>query len=606
MASVDTFKRSNSNCRTALLCDDSRNATEISGIEGEISKEEASLGRDMEGLSVSKRLTKSVSEKLKKKKNGSGGYSNEESLKSQSSSSRCLNLYVKGGGCRVGACEVLEGSGKRLVSLEDCMPHRMVAGVEETGVQCFSYSMPERFWKKNVRKEKAVQQHPSSLASEVSLPDDVLEMILVRLPLASLMISRCVCKKWRDLTTTPQFIQFRSEGCHQSPWLFMFGITRDGYHTGEMHALDISLDRWHRISADRLKGRFLFSVAGIGADIYVVGGCSSVAHSTVSLEKGSFKTHKGVLVYSPLTGSWRKAASMKSARSRPVLGVFEVTASCNIFRTRSDKHNRLPLKSRLGGVSDVYEDPHRFSIRRRLRDAFVEDDQSSEFLTEQYKFVGEDVTKLPKLALIAVGGHGCLDEPLESGEIYDPLTNKWIEIAGLPLDFGAVCSGAVCSRMFYVYSETDKLAAYDLERGFWFAIQTSQPPPRLREYYPKFVSCQSRLFMLCVSWCERDGRTNRSERAVRKLFELDFALNKWAEVSRHPDAPMDWNPAFVVDQDRIYGLEMFKIFGQVLDFLTSCQVSDSELKWSRISRKHAAHEADPSSCRMKSMVVLNL
>ena len=80
----------------------------------------------------------------------------------------------------------------------------------------------------------------------------------------------------------------------------------------------------------------------------------------------------------------------------------------------------------------------------------------------------------------------------------------------------------------------------------------------------------------------------------------------WTEVSTHPDAPMDWNAAFVADKNFIFGVEMFKIFGQVLDFLTMCDVSDAEVKWSHISRNHVAHELDASSCMTKSMAVLHL
>ncbi|KAI0510415.1 hypothetical protein KFK09_011016 [Dendrobium nobile] len=204
-----------------------------------------------------------------------------------------------------------------------------------------------------------------------------------------------------------------------------------------------------------------------------------------------------------------------------------------------------------------------------------------------------------KFALISVGGHGSWDEPLDSGEIYDPINNRWVEIARLPADFGPVCSGTVCNCMFYVYSETDKLAGFDLEKGCSMMIQVHRPPLRLPDYYPKLVSCQTRLFMLCVSWCDYDGLLNRREKAVRKMWELDLKSHAWSEVSRHLDAPMDWNASFFADQNKIYGVEMFRIFGQVLDFVTACNVSDSEIKWSTISRKHAAHEADASSCITK-------
>jgi hypothetical protein len=194
--------------------------------------------------------------------------------------------------------------------------------------------------------------------------------------------------------------------------------------------------------------------------------------------------------------------------------------------------------------------------------------------------------------------------------MYDPVTDKWVEIAGFPTDVGLACSGAVCGDAFYVYCESDTLVAYHLDAGSWSVVQTSaRAPPRLRDYAPALVCCASRLFMLCVSWCDPAGRRDK---VVRKVFELvDLAsLPKWVEASSHPDAPMDPNAAFAAGQDRIYAVEMFRIFGKVLDFATSCGVSadaaEQEQSWSRVARSNAAAEADAMSCRLKSMAVLHL
>ncbi|PKU72484.1 F-box/kelch-repeat protein [Dendrobium catenatum] len=99
--------------------------------------------------------------------------------------------------------------------------------------------------------------------------------------------------------------------------------------------------------------------------------------------------------------------------------------------------------------------------------------------------------------------------------------------------------------------------------------------------------------MLCVSWCDYDGLLNRREKAVRKMWELDLKSNSWSEVSRHPDAPMDWNASFFADQNKIYGVEMFRIFGQVLDFVTACNVSDSEIKYLRRRENGIGEQAKP-------------
>nr|KJB14207.1 hypothetical protein B456_002G114500 [Gossypium raimondii] len=436
---------------------------------------EEALRQDFETLTVSKRLVRSVSQKLRKKNHrGEGG----EEDKVRGVSLKCLTLYGRGGGCKVGADtgeELGDPSYRRRSSAsEEGKVYKSICGIEDNNFDCFSYGVREKFWKKNNRKDLDLEESVRNSRMHIFLPDDILEMCLVRLPLTSLMNARLVCKKWRHLTTTPRFLQMRREGSCQKPWLFLFGAVKDGYCSGEIHALDMSQDQWHRISADILRGRFMFSVASMQDDIYIVGGL----------------------------GSW--------------------------------------------------------------------------------------------------------DEPLNSGEIYDSLSNKWTEIQKLPIDFGVVCAGVVCNGMFYVCSENDKLAGYDIERGFWIGIQTSAFPPHVHEYYPKLVSCNGSLFLLSVSWCEGDGQIGRRNKAVRKLWELDLMYLTWTEVSVHPDAPMDWNPVFVADRNLIFGVEMFKIFGQVLDFFTVCDVSDVEMNWSHISRNHMAHELDASSCMTKTMAVLHL
>uniref|UniRef100_A0A0A9FK18 F-box domain-containing protein n=1 Tax=Arundo donax TaxID=35708 RepID=A0A0A9FK18_ARUDO len=524
----------------------------------------------------------------------------------------CLGLPLGAAGCRVCACDEMDSAA--------AAPRRRPAGNdddeegEDAAVQCFS-------WKKGAAAAAATAHRPSgagrdavvveaaAAASLAVLPDDVMEMVLCRLPLASLLAARCVCRRWRDLTVAPQFLRMRrEEGPRRTPWLFLFGIEGDvGWGAAPapapaVHALDVAAHRWRPAGAGGLKGRFLFSVAGVRDDLYVVGGRSGGS------DAGKVKIHKGVLVFSPLTSSWRKAAPMRTARSRPVLGVFEMSATCSILHARAEKHVRRAAKSRLGGASAVYEDPHRLSLRRlQLRDMLNEDTDSTEPASSHGKFARQkEDGGQPRLAIVAVGGRGHWDEPLVSGEIYDPLINKWVEIAGFPTDVGLACSGVVCGRMFYVYCESDMLVAYHLDEGSWVVVQTSRPPPRLRDYGPTLVCCVSRLFMLCVSWCDRHLPENRREKVVRKLFELDLSSLQWVEASAHPDAPMDPNAAFAVGQDRIYAVEMFRIFGKVLDFVTDCQISDTEQKWSRIGRENAATEAEAMSCRLKSMAVLHL
>ncbi|GLT58837.1 hypothetical protein SLA2020_316990 [Shorea laevis] len=568
-----------------------------------------SLRKDSEALSVSKRLVRSVSKRLRKK-NHRGDLQEEDDAKGVSL--KCLTLYGRGGGCKVGAYTSEEfgdsSSSKRSSASEERKVYKTICGIDEKNVDCFSTGMKERFWKKNNRKDLELEESVQNSKMHIFLPDDILEMCLVRLPLTSLMTARLVCKRWRYLTTTPRFMQMRREGSFQNPWLFLFGAVKDGYCSREMHAFDVSQHQWHRIDADILKGRFMFSVASIQDEIYIVGGCSSLTNFGM-VDRSSFKTHKGVLVFSPLKKSWRKIASMKHPRSMPILGVSEVSSDIVVFQSHQNRQERRLPRPRIGGVSDVYEDPHRLSLRCQYRNALDENEFSFTPNKKSCRLMRQrseqsNMRGYRRFVLIAVGGLGSWDEPLDSGEIYDSALNKWIEIQKLPIDFGIVCSGVVCHLMFYVYSETDKLAGYDIERGFWIAIQTSPYPPRVREYHPKLVSCNGRLFMLSVSWCEGDGQIGQRNKAVRKLWELDLAYLTWSEVSVHPDAPMDWNASYVADKNLIFGLEMCRIFGQVLDFLTVCDVSNLRMNWKHVSRNRMAHKLDASST--KTMAVIHL
>ncbi|XP_021717748.1 F-box/kelch-repeat protein At5g42350-like [Chenopodium quinoa] len=573
---------------------------------------EDGLCQDLESLSVSRKLVRSVSQKLRKKRIHRSAGDEEETA--NGFSLRCLTLYGRGGGCKVGADtseEFGDSSNRRRSSAsEEGKGFKPICGAEETGVDCFSYGRKDRFWKRSNRKELEYEGSNRNSRINLSLPDDILEMCLMRLPLSSLMNARLVCKRWNNLTTTPRFMQMRSEGLYQTPWLFVFGAVKEGYCTGEIHVLDVSLNQWHNINAEVLRGRFMYSVASMRDEIFIVGGCSSLT-SFGRVDRSSFKTHKSMLVFSPSTKSWRKVASMKYARSSPILGISEVSLDCPVVHSQSNRQDRRFPRSRLGGVSDVYEDPHRLSVRRQLRNL---SDENAGFLAPmkkqcrplRHRSETSSLRESKRFVLIAIGGLGSWDEPLDSGELYDSVSNKWIEIPKLPVDFGIVCSGVVCNGTFFVYSESDKLAGYDVERGFWTVVQTTPSPPRVHEYYPKLVSCNSRLFMLSVSWCEGDGQIGRRNKAIRKMWELDLMYLAWIEVSVHPDAPMDWNAAFVADKNLIFGVEMFKIFGQVLDFFTICNVSDKVMKWSHISRNRVALELDASSCVTKTIMAIHL
>ncbi|KAG0497888.1 hypothetical protein HPP92_002579 [Vanilla planifolia] len=94
----------------------------------------------------------------------------------------------KAGGCRVGSCEELDKRCKRrFSSAEDCKNGKSI--IEN------AIAMSEKFWRKGSRKEKGAEQSPLVESYPAfSLPDDALEMILVRLPWSSLLAARVSAK----------------------------------------------------------------------------------------------------------------------------------------------------------------------------------------------------------------------------------------------------------------------------------------------------------------------------------------------------------------------------------------------------------------------------
>ncbi|KAL2652758.1 hypothetical protein R1flu_020886 [Riccia fluitans] len=554
---------------------------------------------------------------------------------------------------RVNIGSWLPGKGKRSLSRKPLIP---VDSEDDRKFQqrkegsrkiegCFGCSGPS-IWRFKERNRKEMDEVVTLLGQlkidkekdgPPALPDDILEMCLARTPFVSLMRTKAVCKKWKALSSTSHFLQLRERICSQEPWLFLFGLARDGVCLGEIQALDPTANRWHTIKAEPLTGRLLYSVTAVSSSIYVVGGCSTNAsRGSTRSEKSTVRTLKSVEMYTPLTGSWKKVCPMTTERASPIVGVFQQKEIRTEGTGREIGHRTG--RGHMSRVSDPYIEFQALSRRRFRQRSLRREGELAVFeatenaveannqrLSEQYRegrFSKHEVPETPwsnsrrdrlskeqrRFGLIAVGGHGKWTEQLDSAEIYDPLTDRWREIASLPVDHGAPCAGVVCKNAFYVYSQSNKLAAYDLDHEHWRSIRVSQGPPRLLDYAPRLVSCKDRVFLFGVAWgVVADGG---HEMASRKIWELchEPTFVGWVKVSQHPDAPLDWNAVFVADDEKIFGVEMFRIFGQMLDFVTICKVSGSEpMIWERVSRMQMAmHAIDPSSCLTKTAVVAHL
>ncbi|KAK2386266.1 Galactose oxidase/kelch repeat superfamily protein [Trifolium repens] len=422
---------------------------------------------------------------------------------------------------------------------------------EETSIDCFSsfgFRVKESFWKKKHNTKKCVEVNYRGI---FLLPDEILEMCLNRLPLTSLKNARLVCKRWSSFVIERRLLRMKNEGRYQNLFLFVFGTLQHGdwssnRDVNKIHALNLSRNIWYDIDASFLKGRFMFSIAGIRDGIFIVGGRSYNRHP-LFFSSGK-KTHKGVIFFNALTKSFHKIHSMKYARCVPILGVTESPIIPFIRRRRSHHSNSS-------------------SSSKGIKRSFL---------------------------LIVVGGfddwssnHGGTndDKLMHCGEMYDSLTNKWTEIQNLPSDFGSPYSGIVCGKMFYVVSRTHKLAAYDIEKGFWISIQTPSFEPNKPPYEPKLVSSNGRILLVSNRW---PNIRRHIHNLVTTLWELDLMHLTWTEISIDPEVITDWRHIeFVANRNMIFGIKKsYPGNKEILDYFIACDVSESNrAKWNDISSK---------------------
>ncbi|WJX28065.1 hypothetical protein P8452_16830 [Trifolium repens] len=317
-------------------------------------------------------------------------------------------------------------------------------------------------------------------------------MCFNRLPLTSLKNARLVCKRWSSF-----IIECRLLRTYQNLWLYVFGTlpysdtdsrsVRDDVN--QIHALDLSRNKWHDINANFLNGRFMFSIAGIRNGIFIVGG------------KSCHKLH-----------------SMKYARCVPILGVTEDPIIPFIRRRRRSDHSNSSSKG--------------------IKRSFL---------------------------LIVVGGfddwssnHGGTDEDslMYSGEMYDSLTNKWTDIQ-----------------------------TYDIEKGFWFSIQTPSFGPNKPPYEPKLVSTNGRIFLVSNRW---PNIRRQIHNLVSTLWELDLMNLTWTEIPIDPEVITDWRHVeFAANRNIIFGAKMsYPSINEILEYFIACNVSESiRAKWNDISSK---------------------
>ncbi|OAY75648.1 F-box only protein 6 [Ananas comosus] len=185
---------------------------------------------------------------------------------------RCYRLDFEKGLIEDDCCGVLLGGKSQLLKTAEtdesapCKRHRIEKGGEKAIVSASPETMEQKIWKE--------------------LPEELLEAVIARLPIATFFRFRSVCKKWNSLLTSTSFAKSYSEVPRSYPWLIT--VTYNMESRGAMY--DPSLRKWHYPSIPFLP------ISYVICPVASAGGLICFADMR----------QKCFYICNPLTGSFRK------------------------------------------------------------------------------------------------------------------------------------------------------------------------------------------------------------------------------------------------------------------------------------------------------------
>ncbi|CAM8925184.1 unnamed protein product [Rhodiola kirilowii] len=93
------------------------------------------------------------------------------------------------------------------------------------------------------QKLNCSEKEVSEFSINSVLHDELLEQILVYLPIASIIRARLVCKKWREITSSTRFLWNASQTGSQKPWLLKFSSSAN---KPNRYVYDPIFQKWQR------------------------------------------------------------------------------------------------------------------------------------------------------------------------------------------------------------------------------------------------------------------------------------------------------------------------------------------------------------------------
>ncbi|KAK3118663.1 hypothetical protein QOZ80_9BG0703550 [Eleusine coracana subsp. coracana] len=163
------------------------------------------------------------------------------------------------------------------------------------------------------------EQHQQHVELIPGLPDDVAVDCLARVPHASHRALRCVCRGWRHAAAAPCFASARSAAGAMEDLVFMLQFGNPSADDGPkdddapnntpaygVAVYNVTTGEWHRENRGAPQPVPVFAqCAAVGSRVAVLGGW----------DPRTFEPVSDVHVLDASTGSWRRGASMRSARS---------------------------------------------------------------------------------------------------------------------------------------------------------------------------------------------------------------------------------------------------------------------------------------------------
>lgn len=305
------------------------------------------------------------------------------------------------------------------------------------------------------------------------LPEELVERILMWLPLPSLFRCRAVCKKWNTLMFSKDFHSTQHGGSSQTPLLLLFGQETGSSSSKKDHSYDALRSRWHKLPRSFLPYADVRPLAAAGGLILCA---RSILHQQLD--------YSCLCVCNPLTKSWRDLP-VTSRFTAPMLVSMIYDRHATSFKVLVAGGGTTACCSRTGSSLDqqVGGDPE-------------SQDASSNCCWRTH--------------------------------LYDSATDSWRDGCEVPRGSSLRPTSVVLDGALYALRRTGEILRYDLGKGVW---RDFKAPP-----LPTPPGCDVACLTKACGKLHLAGYARDRGAHTLRVWRLDSQANRWHQVAGLPDA----------------------------------------------------------------------